>query len=90
MNCSAGYLSRAFRSAYGRTIVDVIHVERIIHSQKLIVNTNFDIETIAAESGFPSPSYFIKLFKRHTGMTPLAYRRLHSRMYVNMEFAKES
>lgn len=90
MNCSAGYLSRAFRSAYGRTIVEVIHAERIIHSQKLIVNTNFDIETIAAESGFPSPSYFIKLFKRHTGMTPLAYRRLHSRMYVNMEFAKDS
>lgn len=90
MNCSAGYLSRVFRMVHGRTITDVIHFERILHAQKLIINTDLDIEAIAGESGFPSPSYFIKIFKRHTGMTPFAYRRLHARMYVNMEYEKIS
>lgn len=90
MNCSAGYLSRVFRMVHGRTITDAIHFERILHAQKLIINTDLDIEAIAGESGFPSPSYFIKLFKRHTGMTPLAYRRLHARMFVNMEYEKIS
>jgi AraC-like DNA-binding protein len=90
MNCSAGYLSRVFRMVHGRTITDAIHSERILHAQKLIINTDLDIEAIAGESGFPSTSYFIKLFKRHTGMTPLAYRRLHARMFVNMEYEKIS
>jgi len=90
MNCSAGYLSRVFRAMHGRTITDAIHAERILHAQRLMIITDLDVESIAGESGFPSPSYFIKVFKRYTGMTPLAYRRLHARVPVNMEYEKMS
>ena len=44
-------------------------------AKNFLATTDWDIETVAWQSGFNSVSYFIKLFREHTGVTPLNYRR---------------
>jgi AraC-like DNA-binding protein len=36
-----------------------------------------NISEVAWSCGFVTPSYFIRVFRKHKGMTPLAWRRLH-------------
>ena len=36
------------------------------------------IDDIAQETGFFDTSYFIRIFKRNCGLTPLQYRRKHT------------
>jgi len=87
VHCSPGYLSSIFSLVYGKTLTDAIHFERIDFAQRLLLATSRSVDEIALDSGFANTSYFIKIFKRHTGMTALAYRRLYARQYINMEYS---
>ncbi|MGQ9491544.1 MAG: helix-turn-helix domain-containing protein [Anaerolineae bacterium] len=49
---------------------------RIQQAKQLLTNTHKTITEIALEVGFSSSSYFSRIFRRKTGMTPEAYRRL--------------
>ena len=48
---------------------------RIEKAKKMLENKVILVEQIAALCGFESPSYFIKIFKKETGLTPLEYRK---------------
>ena len=41
----------------------------------LLKSTDFTMDTIAFESGFPSTSYFFRQFKKHYNCTPKVYRK---------------
>ena len=41
----------------------------------LLETTNLAITDVAFETGYQSPAHFARLFRRHYGMTPTAYRR---------------
>ena len=57
---------------------DVVPLEELYRyckiARELLVGTNYKIEEIARASGFDSPSYFAKYFKKKYGMPPLEYR----------------
>jgi transcriptional regulator GlxA family with amidase domain len=42
---------------------------------RLLLETNMSIGEIAAASGFEIDAHVARFFPRHTGMTPMAYRR---------------
>jgi LacI family transcriptional regulator len=71
---SARNLELRFKQATGRSPRDQIRVVRIQRAMRLLA-TGVSIATVATQSGFSSQSRFGQLFRRHTGMTPLAYRR---------------
>ena len=48
---------------------------RIEQSKLLLKNTDFSIVEIAMEVGFEDQSYFSKVFKNLTKMTPKQYRQ---------------
>lgn len=47
---------------------------RIQKAAQLLLNSNDMIHTISEEVGLRTPSYFIRQFKKATGLTPIQYR----------------
>lgn len=82
IDCSAGYLSRAFQRATGDTVTAFIHEVRLFRAKMLLTETNKSIAQIARECGFDNPSYFQRLFHRYENATPGNYRKLHSQIYT--------
>ncbi|RYD64775.1 MAG: AraC family transcriptional regulator [Verrucomicrobiaceae bacterium] len=85
LGSNADYLGRMFRRVYGMGIVEAVHRRRLRHSKRLLMEEALNVEEIARMCGFRDPGYFRRLFKRHEGMTPLAYQHLHARINVNTE-----
>ncbi|TYP73956.1 AraC family transcriptional regulator [Paenibacillus methanolicus] len=74
LHLSKFYVSRLFRQETGSSITDYLTARRIKHACRLLRTTALPVERIGAEVGLPNPSYFIQLFKREVGRTPLKYR----------------
>lgn len=51
---------------------------RINLAQIMLAETELQIAEIAGRVGYPDSNYFIKVFKKHTGMTPSIYRESYS------------
>ncbi len=76
---SAAYLSeyhfaRLFKQITGVTVHVYLANIRLERARKLIVETAYSINEIAAMVGYQSQSHFTKIFKSATGITPRAYR----------------
>ncbi len=78
LRCNSAYLSRLFRQAYGRTMTDEIHRRRVEAIAHMLISEPYSINEIARKCGFKDESYMATIFRRVTGMTPLAYRRQFS------------
>ena len=75
LHTSKNVLYRDFRAAMGCTVNEYITNERIALAKKLLVSTNKSLSEIAYAIGLDNPTYFPKLFKKHTGKNPSQYRK---------------
>lgn len=73
------YLMRIFKKTTGVSILEFITNERLWLAQELLTNTEYPIKQVADSVGYGNYSYFTKIFKRSTGLTPQAYRREHGK-----------
>lgn len=69
------HLSREYKRIHGITIGQDLTARRISHAKSLLRFSSDSIEEIAIHSGFQDAAYFIKVFKKLEGSTPLEYRR---------------
>lgn len=69
------YLTRATQRYYSKTPMQMINEIRINFAKRQLEITNYSVTDIAYESGYSSPSLFIKTFKKLTSMTPNNYRK---------------
>lgn len=72
---SKSNLTKLFKRKTGSTIINHLHDIRIRKAKRLLITTDNSMEEIALETGFESPKYFFKLFKRSEGISPLKFRR---------------
>lgn len=73
-NVSPEYLSTLFHRETGKTLTQFVNEKRLTLGAGLLRNTALQVQTIAEYCGFPDAGYFAKLFKRHYGMSPKAFR----------------
>lgn len=66
---------RIFKKVTGQTIFSYLQSFRLTKGTELLLRTSLPISQIGYEIGFCSTSYFIEVFKRQFGMTPLQYRK---------------
>lgn len=71
---SSGYLSRIFRQEIGMSIHDYVAQTRMNLAKEMLVNTNLKIYEVAKNCGYENTTYFIKIFRISTGITPQDYR----------------
>jgi len=68
------YLCVLYKQAQGETLNEYITDVRIQHAKKLLANPHIKLYDVCYQVGYLSPSYFSKLFKKNTMMTPSEYR----------------
>lgn len=71
-------LYNRFQTATGYSISNYIRNRRLEHFSKLLLETNLTVSEISYSMGFESDANVSRLFKKHYGLTPLAYRRKHA------------
>ncbi|HHW32148.1 MAG TPA: AraC family transcriptional regulator [Clostridiaceae bacterium] len=74
LNLSARQTSRIIKSLYNASFNEKLTEIRIEVAKDMLLNTDLSIEQISEKSGYSSPTYFHKVFKEVTGMTPQNYR----------------
>lgn len=77
LGLSANYLSKLFFKETGIHFQDYIVRHRVDRSTGLLSHSNMSITDIATYVGFPSQSYFGRVFKKTIGITPRQYRETH-------------
>ncbi|HBA63177.1 MAG TPA: hypothetical protein DCZ20_04900 [Lachnospiraceae bacterium] len=71
------YLNRIFKKETGYSLIEYIQYYRIIMAKKLLRTTSLSVAEIGEKIGIDEPAYFIRVFRKWTGMTPGNYRREH-------------
>jgi transcriptional regulator GlxA family with amidase domain len=69
-------LKRRFKAATGSPLIAHVQNLRIEEAKRLLESQDIATEEIAARVGYDNTAFFRRLFKRCTGLTPGAYRRL--------------
>lgn len=69
-------LDNLFQMHLGRSVAAEMSRTRLQRSQNLLRHSGLSLAEIAKSCGFSSATYFGRFFKRETGLTPAAYRRL--------------
>jgi transcriptional regulator GlxA family with amidase domain len=69
-------LKRRFATAMGSTLIAYVQNLRIEEAKRLLESEATAADDIAALVGYENPAFFRRLFKRCTGLTPGAYRRM--------------
>ena len=72
---SADHLARVFKKETGETLVKYITDKRIHAAKELLSDTKTPISQVASEVGYDNYSYFTKIFKEKTGVSPGDYRK---------------
>lgn len=74
MNLSPKYLSLMIKKVSGKLATEWIDEYVILEAKNLIKYSSMNIQEISYALNFPNQSFFGKYFKRHTGLSPKAYR----------------
>lgn len=72
---SPAYLSRLFKKTFKINFVDYINNQKMALACDQLIFTTNTIRQIAHQVGFNQTSYFSKLFKARTSVTPTQYKR---------------
>lgn len=72
---STSAISILFKRKAGKTYSDYLLELRINKAEELLRLTNASVEDIAQQVGYNDYFYFLKIFKKTTGITPAAFRK---------------
>jgi AraC-like DNA-binding protein len=74
LNVHVNHLNRAIKLSTGKTTTGQISERLAREAKALLKHTNWNIAEISYSLGFEEPAHFNHFFKRHTSMTPSAFR----------------
>ncbi|WP_449399025.1 helix-turn-helix domain-containing protein [Chryseobacterium wanjuense] len=74
LHISERHLNRMLKETTSMTAAEMIRGRTVLEAKRLLGFTNLNIAEIAWHLGYDDNSYFTKIFKKETGLTPLTYR----------------
>ena len=69
-------LKRRFKIATGSSLMEHLQNLRVEEAKRLLESSEFPVDEISFMVGYEDASFFRRLFKRRTGLTPSQYRRM--------------
>ena len=76
VHISPYYLSHLFREKLGVTFVEYVTSVRMELAKNYLLHTRLPVSAVAEKLGYEDAGYFGKVFRKYTGQTPKAYRRV--------------
>lgn len=73
-NYNEKYLGRLFKSKTSCTVKEYCNASKIEKAKSLLKSSELSISDISTQSGFNNVTYFNRIFKRITGLSPQEYR----------------
>ena len=74
MNYSETHFCRLFKQCFHVNFSVYLNEYKVKQAKKMLLGTNQTVKEVGISCGFRDTSYFIRVFKRFTGMTPSDYR----------------
>ena len=74
VHISSSYLTKLLRQHYGCGFSDFLTRIRMEQAVRLLNDPEIAIQDVATQCGFSWPSYFIRIFRKSFGVTPMEYR----------------
>ena len=78
LQISPSYLRYEFKKAYSMSPIEYLSKVRQKNAMSILASDYYSIEDIAKKCGYCSTSYFIQVFKKNTGYSPLKYKEKFS------------
>lgn len=75
LNLHPNYLNSVIKSKTGRTVNDWISKRTLSLAKALLLNTSLSSKEIAYKLGFSESTHFGRFFKKHTNISPRAFRK---------------
>lgn len=72
---SKSYLSKLFKSEMGASFTEFVSRVRVERSKELLADPSLSLADIAIRTGFSDQSYYTKVFRSVTGLSPGQYRK---------------
>ncbi|WP_176835596.1 MULTISPECIES: AraC family transcriptional regulator [unclassified Paenibacillus] len=69
------YLISCFTQAFGGPPLQFMHKLRLVKAEELLLTTDRSVEAISLELGYGNSTYFYRVFRKHHGTGPLAFRQ---------------
>jgi AraC family transcriptional regulator, transcriptional activator of pobA len=79
LSVTANHLSQSVKLASGKNALSFINDRIMVEAKSMIQFSNLDIAEIAYQLDFSDTSNFGKFFKKHADVTPVEYRKQHSK-----------
>lgn len=73
------WFRQKFKAFTGTTPMQYVISLRMANAMNLMESTDYNIEQIAEAVGYDNPSYFRRLFRKHTGISPSEYKKSHKK-----------
>lgn len=71
---SPSRLAHLFRAQVGASPMQYLEQQRVRRARELLLMTALPVAAVAEEVGYRNPFYFSRIFRRHTGLSPRAFR----------------
>ena len=81
LNYSLSYLSNTFKRDMGISFKEYLQNYRMDEAMRMLTYTDYKVNEISKKIGYSDTKYFYNLFKKHTGLTPVAYRKISMQTY---------
>lgn len=75
MHLSTYQLNAIAKAGRGRTCSELITDQLLLEAKRYLLATTDQVNQVADRLGYDDPSYFIRFFRKHTGLTPEAFRQ---------------
>ncbi|EDM34413.1 transcriptional regulator, AraC family protein [Pedobacter sp. BAL39] len=71
------YINDSVREETGKPASEFIRDYILSEAKSLLIQTSLTVAQVSAELNFSEQSYFGRFFKKHTGLSPAAFRKQH-------------
>ncbi|MFC4600559.1 response regulator transcription factor [Cohnella hongkongensis] len=81
VHLTPAYLSSLFKKQTGENFNRYLIQVRVEKAKELLMTTDMKISDIAHAVGYPNASYFVRVFKKHEGTSPMEFKNARARSY---------
>ena len=76
MNTSVRNLNLLCAKIFGKSVSEIIETRKLIEARRLLLNTEMTVSEVGFTLGYNEKSYFSRVFRKKTGLTPTEFRSL--------------